>query len=141
MSNLYGRPPPAPSGIEQTILHFEDATLAPADFTHEVHIQVAWWYVQQYGLLAALTRFTAAIKRLTQTLGVADKYHETMTWFYLIKIAERCRLLSGADWPTFKAANPDLFARNPGLLNDYYTDDLLRSAQARCGFVLPDRLR
>ena len=64
-----------------------------------------------------------------------------MTWFYLIKIAERCNGKTEADWPAFRAANADLFAWDPSLIQQYYSDALLASDKARDMFVLPDRTR
>ncbi len=71
--------------VEETVQAFETATVKPADFNHDAHIKVGWRYLQEYDQLEAINRFTAAIKRLTQKLGVPDKYHETITWFYLLK--------------------------------------------------------
>jgi hypothetical protein len=126
------------SRIEQIVRQFEDATLDPGGFDHEAHILVGWRYLQELSLLDAISRFTAAIKRLTEKLGVSSKYHETITWFYLIKIAERCRGDAADDWTAFKAANPDLFAWNPSLIDKYYSKALLSSDTARRMFVLPD---
>jgi len=127
--------------IDRLARAFEDATLDPADFDHEAHLKVGWWYLQRYELLEAITRFSAAIRRLTSRLGVADKYHETITWFYLLKIAERCRRPECGDWQAFRAANPDLFTWAPGLVQSYYSDELLHSARARRRFVVPDLLQ
>lgn len=124
--------------IEETVQAFESATIEPGDFNHEAHIQVGWRYLQDYDQADAITRFTDAIRRLTRKLGVPTKYHETITWFYLLKIAERCRDKRAGDWPAFKAANPDLFEWNPSLIQKYYSEALLSSEIARRSFVLPD---
>jgi len=127
--------------IEQIVRKFENATIDPGDFSHETHILVGWWYLQELDLLESITRFTGAIRRLTRKLGVEARYHETITWFYLIKIAERTSDTENGDWTAFKAANPDLFTWNPGLLQNYYSDDLLASGTAKRVFALPDLLR
>ena len=124
--------------IEETMQAFETATVDPRDFNHEAHIKVAWGYLQDHDQLEAINRFTAAIKRLTQKLGVPDKYHETITWFYLLKIAERCAGNTATDWYAFKAGNPDLFEWNRSIIQKYYSDALLSSETARRMFVLPD---
>ncbi len=124
--------------IEETIRAFENATIDPGEFNHEAHIQVGWRYLQDYDQLDAISRFTDAIRRLTRKLGVPSKYHETITWFYLLKIAERSRDNAASGWPAFKAANPDLFEWNPSLIQKYYSDALLSSEIARRRFVLPD---
>lgn len=117
---------------------FESASLGPGEFGHDAHILVAWHFLQQQDLLDAIRRFTRGIRRLTRKLGVTSKYHETITWFYLIKIAERCKAQPGADWAAFRTANSDLFTRNPALVEKYYSKSLLASDTARHMFVLPD---
>ena len=129
---------PASTGIEQVVQNFENGKIAPGGFSHESHIQVGWWYLQQYDLLESINRFTAAIRHLTRELGVVEKYHETITWFFLIAIAERCQDKEMQDWSSFRTANPDLFEWNPGLLQQYYSDERLQSGLARRVFVLPD---
>ena len=124
--------------IKQIVAAFEDATIDAAEFDHEAHLLVGWRFLQEQSLVDAIRRFTAALKRLTQKLGVPGKYHETITCFYLIKIAERCTGKAATDWSAFKDANPDLFARNPSLIRQYYSESLLASEDARQAFVLPD---
>lgn len=119
---------------------FENATIEPGEFGHEAHVLVAWYYLKEQSLLEAIARFTRAIKRLTRKLGVTSKYHETITWFYLIKVAERLRAAPDLDWEAFKAANPDLFSWNPSLIEQYYSKALLESDTARRMFLLPDLL-
>lgn len=124
--------------VDDIVEAFEQGTIDPGSFDHEAHILVGWRYLQEYTLIEAIDRFTAALRRLTRKLGVASKYHETITWFYLIKIAERSSLRDAADWPEFKRANPDLFARHPGLVDKHYSRSLLSSETAKRLFVLPD---
>lgn len=128
----------AAADIEQVVAAFENGTIGPAEFGHEQHLLVAWHYLQDGDLLDALTRFTAALRRLTIKLGVPSKYHETITWFYMIQIAQRLSCKSDPDWPAFKADNPDLFEWNPSLVQKYYSDSLLASEAARHRFVFPD---
>ena len=64
------------------------------------------------------------------------KYHDTITWFYMLLIAERHK--SDEDWEDFRSANTDLFERD--LLTRYYTRECLASEDARTRFVLPDRI-
>ena len=73
-------------------------------------------------------------------LGVPGKYHDTITWFYLLIIAERRNRDGGDDWPTFRRANDDLFSRDDNVLGRYYSKELLASDEARNNFILPDRL-
>ena len=107
-----------------------------ATFDHEAHVYAAWRFVSEMPLPEAIERFSSALKRLTRDLGVPEKYHGTVTWFYMLLIAERHR--SDQSWGEFQRANGDLFERD--LLARYYTPERLGSDEARTGFLLPDRI-
>ena len=76
---------------------FEAGHIDPADFDHAAHVYVAWLYLQQTSLAEAIARFTAALRQLTARAGADARYHETITWFFLIVIAERCAATPGAE--------------------------------------------
>jgi len=119
---------------------FECGTINPELFDHEAHVFIAWTYLQQCDLKESIDRFCAALRRLTRKLGIESKYHETLSWFFMILIAER-RSESGSNgWQTFKRDNADLFATHPSIVRDYYSEKRLGSSVARTQFVMPDRL-
>lgn len=118
---------------------FEAGRIETDAFDHESHVYVAWLYVREYPLPEAIAKYTGALRRLTESLGVPEKYHATVTWFYLLQIAERRAAAPELDWAGFRDVNRDLFRRSPGLLARYYSADLLGSPRARSGFVFPDR--
>lgn len=118
---------------------FEDGTL-PADlFHHADHLRLAWIYVRDYPLIEAIERFAAALKSFAARKGAAGRYHETITWAYLLLVHERMQRDGGADYERFRASNPDLYQWKPSLLDDYYRPETLSSELARRVFVLPDR--
>jgi hypothetical protein len=119
---------------------FEDGSIDPELFDHEAHVYVAWSYLQDLELQDAIARFCTALRRLTIKLGLESKYHETITWFFMIVIAERRSQNESEDWPSFKRRNPDLFATEPSIIRRYYSNELLGGTAARSQFVLPDRL-
>ena len=121
-----------------TIEQFESGSIDPEIFDHEAHVYVGWLYVQQYDLADAMARFDSALRRLTRKLGVPGKYHATITWIFLLLIAERSR--AGEGWQTFKTRNRDLIDESKSALGRYYSEELLFSEAAREQFVLPDRL-
>ena len=125
-------------GIARLVRAFEDATVDPDQFGHEAHLMVAWHYLKAYGLLASIRRFCAALRRLTEQLGAESKYHETITWFYLIVANERCKSGPSKTWSEFRQANPDLFSSNPAFIRRFYSDSRLFSDIARDQFLLPD---
>ena len=118
---------------------FVDTTLPAGEFHHEQHVQVAWQFVRQYGMPAALGEFTTAIKRFANAKGATGLYHETITWAFLLLIAERQARDSGAAWEAFAAANADLLVWKPSILERYYSKELLASELARRTFLMPDR--
>ena len=122
-----------------TIEQFEAGDVDVESFDHEAHVYVAWSYLQETDLLNAIARYRSALQRLVRKLGAEGKYHETITWCYLMAIAERLESAPGSDWPAFRQANPDLFERGVGWLRGYYSEERLWSARARRTFVLPDR--
>ena len=65
--------PVADSHIEQIVAAFENATIEAADFDHEAHMLVGWWYLQERSVLDALSQFTGALRRLTRKLGMPSK--------------------------------------------------------------------
>ncbi len=119
-----------------TIESFESGDIDADAFDHEAHVYMAWLYLERFPVTSALARFTAALKSLTERLGVPGKYHDTITWFYLLLIAERRD--PGADWSEFRARNDDLFDRSDDVLRRYYRVETLASERARARFVLPD---
>lgn len=126
--------------LQQTysIERFENAQIDPELFDHEAHVYVGWLYVREFGLAGAIDRFDRALKRLTKKIGVPDKYHATITWLYLMLIADGCRY--NENWQAFRRRNQELIENTKATLSRYYSDALLFSNSARKRFVLPDKL-
>ena len=120
------------------LARFVDTTLPADQFHHEQHVQVAWLFVRHHGMPAALGRFTAAIKAFAAAKGAHGLYHETITWAFLLLIAERQARTSAQTWEDFAAQHPDLLVWKPSILSRYYSKELLASELARRTFVFPD---
>ena len=134
-------PQAATSGRDSiSIEDFENGCIDPDRFDHAAHVYIAWSYLQKYDLEDAIVMFSEALRRLTRKLGIESKYHETITWFFLILIAERQTKPGSNDWQSFRRQNPDLFSTKPSVIGNYYSDERLGSSIARSQFVLPDRL-
>ncbi len=123
-----------------SIEDFEKGTIDPELFDHEAHVYIAWSYLQQCELKESINRFCESLRRLTKKLGVESKYHETLTWFFMILIAERQSESESNDWQTFKRRNADLLTTGPSIVRDYYSAERLDSTTARTQFVMPDRV-
>jgi len=122
-----------------SIAALESGEIDAVEFDHEAHVYLGWLYVREYPLGEAIGRFTTALRRLTARLGVPGKYHDTISWFYLLLIAERRNAANEESWFAFRRNNDDLFNRDDNLLARHYSDELLWSDRARHSFVLPDR--
>ena len=117
---------------------FVDASLPGNQFHHQQHVQVAWLFVQKYGMPGALGEFSDAIKRFADANGKTGLYHETITWAFLLLISERHARNPAATWQEFEAANTDLLVWKPSILERYYSKELLASDLARRTFLMPD---
>ena len=117
------------------------STHLPVDqFHHEQHVRVAWLFVCRHSMPAAIGEFSEAIKRFALAKGAHGLYHETITWAFLLIIAERLARTPAPDWATFAADNSDLLSWQPSILDRYYSKELLASALARTTFLMPDLL-
>ena len=121
-----------------TIAEFERGDLDPEAFVHEAHVYVAWELINECPLTEAIQRFASALRRFTKAIGQEAKYHETITWFFMILTAERQAALGAKNWDTFAAANPDLLANSQSMLARHYSAERLWSPLARRQFLLPD---
>ena len=119
-----------------SIEKFEAGQIDPEHFDHAAHVYVAWLYVNRYGADAGLPRFDRALRRLTERLGVPDKYHATITGFLLTLIAQR--VADNDTWSEFRTNNADLIVDCRSVLSSYYSDSCLNSLSARRQFVQPD---
>lgn len=117
---------------------FLDTTLPADQFHHQQHVHVAWMFVRQHGLPDALTAFSAAIKRFADAKGATGLYHETITWAFLLLIADRHSRHPVSTFEEFAVAHPDLLTWKPSILNRYYSKELLASDLARRTFLMPD---
>jgi hypothetical protein len=130
---------------EELIQQFEDGTTSADTFHHADHVRLAFEYLCRYPALEALQKFSAALQRFAAAHGKAQRYHETITWAYLLLIRERqaragCAQTSCVQtWEEFAERNADLLVWKGGVLSTLYRQETLDSELARRTFVLPDR--
>jgi hypothetical protein len=122
------------------VARFRDGTLGTDHFHHRDHVRMAWLYVREHGLEAAVPRFSDDLRAFAAAKGAPRLYHATITVAYLTLIAERLRVTPDAEWDTFAAVHADLLAWKPSVVDDYYSAERLWSDQARAQFLLPDRV-
>jgi hypothetical protein len=114
---------------------FAGATLTA--LPHRDHVRLGWIYLARAPLAQAAARFIEDLARLASALGAPGKYHETITWAYLLWIHD-CRTRGPAhpDSDAFVAGHPELLA--PGALARFYRPETLATDEARRVFLLPD---
>jgi hypothetical protein len=122
--------------MSELVEKFEACTLPPGEFRHRQHVEVAWSYLRDYAPAEALARFAANLRRYAASLGASEKYHETITWAYLLLINQRRALAPDDDFETFARKNDDVF--RPDAIARFYTPETLASPLARRVFLLPD---
>ena len=125
---------------EQFIASLEDCTLDNAAFHHADHVRMAFLYLQRHPVIEALQRFSAALARFAASRGKPERYHETITWAFLLLIHERMARGGEQGWAEFSASNVDLLDWNGNILKKYYCEETLASDLARTTFVFPDRM-
>lgn len=134
---------PAPPGVGEDDLAFERAferlEVAGDAFRHEDHVRLGWICLRRAPLAEAAARFIRLLKAFAAHQGAPDKYHDTITWAYLLLIQDRLtRMPEEHEWREFAGRNPDLLEYRPSILPRYYRDETLDSDRARSGFVMPD---
>lgn len=83
--------------IENVVRAFEACETAADDFHHSEHLAVAVWYLNTMDRDAALDRMRAGLLRFLDHHGVdKGKYSETVTVFYIDKIAEKLDQIEGS---------------------------------------------
>lgn len=125
---------------DELLRTFEDTSLPADAFHHAQHVRVAWIYIVRIGMPDSLRAFSESLRRFAAAKGTPQLYHETITWAYVLLIAERQSRAPHTTWADFAAANPDLLRWKPSALDAYYTPELLWSDVARRVFVFPDRV-
>ena len=125
---------------DEFLTAFESLALPEDAFRHADHVRLAWIYLRRVPLLDALRVYSEGLRRFTTAHGAPTKYHETVTWAFLILINERLHEMeTELTWPEFACRNPDLLRFKDGALFQFYDSDILESEVARNLFVLPKR--
>src|ERR1051325_10743665 len=115
----------------------ERGDIANASFHHLSHIHVAWVYLSESKSAAQATaKMRRTLQKFTASLGQAEKYHETITRFW-IELLARMRVANPAlSLEQIVQAEPQLLEKNFAL--EYYSPEILFSDRARRFWVEPD---
>lgn len=118
---------------------FENGTLDPARFNHRLHLSLAWTYLQRDGFPEGALHFRRHLKAYVAAVGAQGKYHETITWAYLVLLNEEMSLRSapGESFDTMIQRRPDLLDHRNGAIARSYSKAQLDVPDARRVFLLP----
>jgi hypothetical protein len=113
---------------------FEARTLT--EFHHRHHIELTWLYLRRDGVEAGTRQVKGGIQALAAELGASEKYHETLTQFWIDQVAAAVTSGRFATFAAFVEACPELFDK--GYVARFYRPETLASAAAKSGWVAPD---
>lgn len=128
-----------PLSNQEVISRFESDLISEQSFHHADHVRLAFAYLREDPVLAALEKFSDALRRFATARGKVQLYNETITCAYFFLIRERMARNENVTWEEFAALNPDLLVWKGGILNRYYGENTLNSDLARKVFILPNK--
>ena len=115
----------------------ERGEIANGNFRHASHLHVAWVYLSESASLEeAAGKMREALRRFATAAGKAEKYHETITlfWVRLLGLAQACQC--GRSLEEIVHAHPQLLEKDFPLA--YYSRKRLFSEEARRQWMEPD---
>ena len=118
---------------------FEAAAMEGRCFRHREHLYVAWCYLKSLPFEEAAMRYTRQLRALAAALGAPEKYHVTITWAYLVLLADVLAdpALGALGFDELVERVPSLFDHRDGVLFELYDREELASEQARTRLVFP----
>ena len=123
------------SDVEMTRA-LERGEIAKENFGHTSHLHAAWVYLSETTSVdQASARMRDTLRRFAASVGKPEKYHETITLFW-VRLLALAREASGETLEKLVAANPQLLEKSFPLA--YYSRERLFSDKARTRWLEPD---
>ena len=118
---------------------FMDGSLPPGQFHHRDHLRLAWLLIRRLDVELASITIASGIQRFAALHGHAEKYHETLTRFWVRIVGHMAHVRPDiTDFETFIATFPHLLDK--GLPYRHWQHETMGGATARARWVEPDRL-
>jgi len=115
----------------------ERGEIANEDFHHASHLHVAWVYLaESSSVQQAANKMRNTLRRFAITAGKPEKYHETITLFWVHVLSSSYAVSRGERLQDIVHANPQLLEKNFPLA--YYSAERLFSDEARTSWIEPD---
>ena len=121
---------------EKFLAAFEAGQIANQNFHHRDHLRLAWIQVRRLGLERALESVAMAIRQFAAHHGYADRYHDTMTRFWVRVVGMGINRHPTLPFDDLLAAEPHLLDKNLPFL--HWSRERMRSDEARRRWVEPD---
>jgi len=117
-----------------------DGSLPGSELRHRGHLRLAWLLLGRHSLDDASEIVCRALKNYAQAQGAPDRYHETLTRFWMRIVNHAMELAPVAE------STDELVERFPILLEKglpyrHWSRDCFDSAEARKSWVPPDLLQ
>jgi len=115
----------------------ERGDIANESFHHLSHLHVAWVYLSESSTVGeAAAKMRVTLQKFAGSLGHAEKYHETITVFWICFLGHLRQVNAGMSLEQIVEANRQVLEKN--FVLQYYSADLLSSDRARTSWVDPD---
>ncbi len=121
---------------EQFLVAFEAGRIANQNFHHRDHLRLAWIQIRRLGLERASESVAMAIRQFAAHHGNADRYHDTMTCFWVRVVGMGINRHPTLPFDDLLTAEPHLLDKNLPFL--HWSRERMRSDEARRRWVEPD---
>ena len=115
---------------------FHSGQIANQNFHHRDHLRLAWVQINRLGLERASEVVTSGIRHFATTHGSADRYHDTMTRFWLRVVGMGIHHHPNLAFEELLVAEPHLLDK--GLPFRHWSRDTMASDSAKRSWVEPD---
>ncbi|MCA9256283.1 MAG: hypothetical protein KDA33_11635, partial [Phycisphaerales bacterium] len=83
---------------ERLVSDFANGRLDPASFHHREHVMLTWALLRRASLDETIDRLREGLLRIVTSVGAPEKYHETITVFFVRLIHRRLAATPDASW-------------------------------------------
>jgi hypothetical protein len=115
---------------------FHSGRIANQNFHHRDHLRLAWVQIRRLGLERASDAVTGGIRHFAAEHGSADRYHDTLTRFWLKVVNLGLRRHPDLTFDELLAAEPHLLDKS--LPFKHWSRAMMASDSAKRQWVEPD---
>jgi hypothetical protein len=123
---------------ETFLADFLEGRVPPAEFHHRDHVRLAWAAVRREGPASAEETVASGIRHFAVAHGQANRYHDTLTRFWVRLVAHVADARPGATFDSAMSDFPLLLEKETPLR--HWRRETLFSEPARAGWTEPDLL-